>query len=102
MIIVVRSVFHEGNKYYPKVFLDECFENYKLMYLKEWMLTKPMVLASTIGHYWYFLKTNFRFQPKVCNGCHDLMQKVLLILQLLLLQEMIRELNFGTQVRMKP
>ena len=22
-----------------------------------------------------FLKTNFRFQPKVCNGCHDLTQK---------------------------
>ena len=24
MIIVVRSVFHEDNKYYPKVFLDAC------------------------------------------------------------------------------
>ena len=24
MIIIVRSVFHEGNKYYPQVFLDEC------------------------------------------------------------------------------
>ena len=22
--LVVRSVFHEGNKYYPQVFLDEC------------------------------------------------------------------------------
>ena len=28
MIIVVRAVFHENNKYYAKVFLDECF--YKL------------------------------------------------------------------------
>ena len=27
-----------------------------------------------INHYWYFLKINVRFQPKVCNGCHDLMQ----------------------------
>ena len=27
-----------------------------------------------ICHYWYFLVINFRFQPKVCNGCHDLMQ----------------------------
>ena len=26
--IVVRSVFHDGNKYQAKVFLDECF--YKL------------------------------------------------------------------------
>ena len=24
MIIVVRAVFHEINKYYPQVFLDEC------------------------------------------------------------------------------
>ena len=28
MVVVVRSAFHEGNKYYPKVFLDESF--YKL------------------------------------------------------------------------
>ena len=28
MIIVVRAVFHKNNKYYPKVFLDECL--YKL------------------------------------------------------------------------
>ena len=26
VIIVVRSVFHEGNKYDPKVFLDECLQ----------------------------------------------------------------------------
>ena len=28
-----------------------------------------------ICHYWYFLDINFSFQPEVCNGCHDLMQK---------------------------
>ena len=28
MIIAVRAVFHENNKYYPQVFLDECL--YKL------------------------------------------------------------------------
>ena len=28
MKIVVRTVFHENNKYYPQVFLDECL--YKL------------------------------------------------------------------------
>ena len=28
-----------------------------------------------ICHYSYFLETNFRFQPKVCDACHDLMQK---------------------------
>ena len=24
IIIVARAVFHENNKYYPQVFLDEC------------------------------------------------------------------------------
>ena len=28
-----------------------------------------------IYDYWCFLEINFRFQPKVCNSCHDLMQK---------------------------
>ena len=28
IVIVVRSVFHEGNKYYPQIFFDECL--YKL------------------------------------------------------------------------
>ena len=28
MIIVVRAVFHENNKYYPQVFFNECL--YKL------------------------------------------------------------------------
>ena len=26
-----------------------------------------------ICHYWYFLHKGFKFQPNVCNGCHDLL-----------------------------
>ena len=26
-----------------------------------------------ICHYWYFLNEGFKFQPNVCNGCHDLL-----------------------------
>ena len=26
-----------------------------------------------ICHYWYFLKYSFKFQPNVCNRCHDLL-----------------------------
>ena len=29
----------------------------------------------TIRNYYYFLEINFRFQPNVCDGCHDLTQK---------------------------
>ena len=28
-----------------------------------------------ICHYWYFLKMNFGFHPKVYDGCYDLTQK---------------------------
>ena len=26
-----------------------------------------------VCHYWYFLIKRFKFQPNVCNGCHDLL-----------------------------
>ena len=26
-----------------------------------------------ICHYWYFLDYSFKFQPNVCNKCHDLL-----------------------------
>ena len=27
--------------------------------------------SCDICHYWYFLDKGFKFQPDVCNGCHD-------------------------------
>ena len=30
-----------------------------------------------ICHYWYFLYKNFKYEPYLCNGCHDLMQKAI-------------------------
>ena len=26
-----------------------------------------------VCHYWHFLNYSFRFQPNVCNRCHDLL-----------------------------
>ena len=26
-----------------------------------------------VCHYWYFLNFSFKFQPNVCNRCHDLL-----------------------------
>ena len=26
-----------------------------------------------ICHYWYFFKKGFKFQPYICNSCHDLL-----------------------------
>ena len=28
-----------------------------------------------ICHYWYFLDKNFNYEPYLCNGCRDLVQK---------------------------
>ena len=27
-----------------------------------------------ICHYWYFLNKSFKFQPNICNRCHDLLK----------------------------
>ena len=50
------------------------------MLQKELMLIKQMHQKKTsaskdydICHYWYFLNYSFKFQPNVCNRCHDLL-----------------------------
>ena len=30
-----------------------------------------------ICHYWYFSDKNFKYEPYLCNGCHNLMQKAI-------------------------
>ena len=30
-----------------------------------------------ICDYWYLLDKNFNYEPYLCNGCHDLMQKAM-------------------------
>ena len=30
-----------------------------------------------ICHYWYFLDKNFKYDPYLYNGCHDLMQRAM-------------------------
>ena len=30
-----------------------------------------------ICHYWYFQNIDFKYEPYLYNGCHDLMQKAL-------------------------
>ena len=30
-----------------------------------------------ICHYWYFWDIGFKYEPYLCNGCHDLMQKAM-------------------------
>ena len=49
-----------------------------------------------ICHYWYFLGKNFKNEPYLCNGCHDLMKKAMSFVMLLfLLKEIIIEFISG-------
>ena len=61
--------------------MDECLykvsKGYimiELTFLKEFMLIKQVHQKSvTFYHYWYFLNYSLKFQPNVCNRCHDLL-----------------------------
>ena len=46
---------------------------------------------------WHFLEVNFKFQPEVCNGCQDLMQKAMNFNDVAIpyLKEMITESIFA-------
>ena len=47
----------------------------ELSFLKELMLIKQTSESKEcdISYYWYFLNKSFKFQPNVCNRCHDLL-----------------------------
>ena len=32
-----------------------------------------------ICHYWYFKDIGFKYEKYLCNGCHDLMQKAIIL-----------------------
>ena len=50
-----------------------------------------------ICHYWYFKDIGFKYEPYLFNGCHGLMQKLLVLMMLLLfmLKGVLTELTFG-------
>ena len=55
-----------------------------------------------ICHYWYFKGIAFKYESYLCNGCHDLMQKAVSLMMLLLyiLREVLTEFIFGIWVKM--
>ena len=48
----------------------------KLTFLKKVMFIIQNTSESKESHicdYWYFLDKGFKFQPDVCDGCHDVL-----------------------------
>ena len=50
---------------YEKIDISEGIDVDKTNKSKECMLC----------HYWYFLDDNFSYEPYLCNGCYNIMQK---------------------------
>ena len=49
--------------YYDRIGVSEGIDVNKTSASKGW----------DVCHYWYFLNYSFKFQPNVCNRCHDLL-----------------------------
>ena len=50
----------------------KCYIVIALTFLKELMLISASKECD-ISHYWYFLNYSSKFQPNVCNRCHNLL-----------------------------
>ena len=49
MVIVIRVVFHENNKYYPQGFLDECLYKLQIIKMIYYDILWKSVMFVTIG-----------------------------------------------------
>ena len=72
---------------YERIDISECINVNKTNLSKE----------CDIFHYWYFKDIGFKYEPYLCNDCHDLMQKPMSLNKSLLfmLKEMHTEFIFG-------
>ena len=53
--------------YYSRIDVSQGIDVIKISKTKEY----------DICHYWYFKDIGFKYEPYLCNGCHDLMQKAM-------------------------
>ena len=84
MTIVIRSIFQEDGEYYPQIFIDECFCELQILEYYRIDLSEGIDVNKTnaskegdVCNYWYFEDIGFKYEPYLCNGCHDLMQKAI-------------------------
>ena len=86
MTIIIRSVFEDGGKLYPQVFLNDALYELNIQKMLEYDridISEKIDINKTslskecdICHYWYFKDVGFKYENYLCNGCHDLMQKL--------------------------
>ena len=81
MTIIIRSVFEEGGKLHPQIFLDDAlYELYKNATIRKNDVSEGVDTNKTsaskermLFHYWYFKDVGFKFVPHVCNKCHEML-----------------------------
>ena len=80
MIIVAATVLEKNGKYYPQIFLHESALSYKMLQYGKISVSEEIDTNKTsaskecmLCHYWYFKDVGFKFEPHVCNKCHDIL-----------------------------
>ena len=71
MTIIIRSVFEEGGKLYPQVWIIKMLQ-YENSDVSEGIDTNKTSASKEceVCHYWHFKDVGFKFEPYVCNKCH--------------------------------
>ena len=107
MTIIIRSVFEDGGKLYPQVFLNDALYELNIQKMLEYDridISEKIDVNKTslskecdICHYWYFKDVGFKYENYLCNGCHDLMQKAMSFnnIPFFMLKDILTELIFG-------
>ena len=81
LIILIKSVVNEQkiNHYYFKkkgLYKDKCSTVlfFDIIDISEGIDDNKTSASNVcdICHYWYFLNISFKFQPVICDRCHDL------------------------------
>ena len=59
--------------------IESNFTEYKRTDISEGIDVNKTNLSKEcdICHYWYFKDIGFKYEPYLCNGCHDLIQKAM-------------------------
>ena len=84
LIIAVRAVFQENNKYYLQAFKTNVNINYrkyiKILYYDQIDVSEEIGITNPSAsrecdfcHYWYFLNKKLKFKIYLYNRCNDLL-----------------------------
>ena len=85
LTIIIRCVFQEGETLYPRIYLDECLYELKVLEYDRVGISEGIDIKKTnaskeckICHFWYFKDIGFKYEPHISTGCHGLMPKAVI------------------------